>query len=73
MARQHTALPAVTLADGTSAVMLEAEFGTPRGVTFQKYDVCRICGFTYPKSQLVYIGGAPYCTRFQDYLEAEDR
>ena len=69
MARQHTTLDAVTI-DGESIEMLQAEFGMPRGVTWQKYDICSICGFVFPRSQIVYIKGVPYCTKFKDYRDA---
>lgn len=42
----------------------------PKGKhTWSEWEACRICGFLYPKSELVYVKGAPYCTRFQHYLD----
>lgn len=70
MARQHTTLDPVTLPDGSSVSMLQASVGTRPGVRFQSWDVCVICGIEFPKSELVYVKGVPYCTKYRDYLEA---
>jgi hypothetical protein len=65
MEKQHTELPAVTLPNGDSVVMLQADVGT-RGVpNWEEWDTCRTCGFSYPKSEIEYVNGTPYCVRLQ--------
>lgn len=50
-----------------STTMIEAQFATKGKQSFKKWDICMVCGFAYPKDQLVYIKGAPYCIPQRDY------
>ena len=52
-----------------TVIMYEAEFANDKNFAWKEWDNCLICGFTYPKDQIVYVNGGPYCIRFKHYLD----
>ena len=41
--------------------MQEAQYASSGKASFTKWDVCRICGHSFPRNQFRYINNAPYC------------
>ena len=54
-----------------STTMIEAQFATRGKQSFSKWEVCPICGFSYKQSEMIKVGGAFYCTRFNHYIDAK--
>ena len=50
--------------------MYEAQFATGGRAEGREWDICRICGFSFPKDQIHYVNNAPYCVRYKHYLDA---
>jgi len=55
----------------TYLTYMYAPYRATRGPhSFQRWYTCQICGFDFPASEIVHVGGAPYCTRYQHATEA---
>ena len=76
MAEQHITRTITYIADGRanpeagSTTMLEAQFATRGKQSFTKWDICKICGFSFPVSQMRFVNNAPYCIKYKHYLDA---
>jgi hypothetical protein len=66
MANQYT-----NTSELSSTTMVQAEFTAKGRHSWRKWYVCTICGFSFPEDQVVLIGGAPYCTKYKHYEDAE--
>jgi len=69
MASQHIAQTPVTLPNGDTVTMYEATEATRGSFGWQIWDTCLICGFDYPESEVIYVNGGAYCTRFQHFRD----
>lgn len=49
--------------------MLEAQVGTRGSQQWKQWDTCLICGFDYPRDEIVYVNGGPYCTRLGHFRD----
>lgn len=49
--------------DGNPAYidMLEAQYATKGPFNFKEWDICSHCKQSYPKDELIYRNGKPYC------------
>jgi hypothetical protein len=57
---------------GDTVAMVEAQFSpTKKGFSWMRWYKCKICDLTYREDEVVFIGGAPYCTKYKHYLDAE--
>jgi hypothetical protein len=52
--------------------MLQAEFTTKGRHSFRKWYQCTVCTFSYPEDEIVFVNGAPYCTRYKHYIDAQE-
>ena len=64
MASQHTILSPVELPSGKMVSMLQANVMTRGSFGWKEWDTCQICGFDYPKDEIVYVKGGAYCQKF---------
>jgi len=58
-----------SVVDDTPVEMLEAQFTSKGPQSWRKWDVCVMCNFSYPEEELIYIGGRPYCIKFEHYKD----
>ena len=76
MAEQHITRTITYVAHGRAnptsgtTTMKEAQFATKGKQSFSKWDICRICGFSFPRAQIRYVNNAPYCIKYKHYLDA---
>lgn len=58
--------------DGSTLTMYQSNWGPRLGATEpEKWYLCRICGFSCPESDAVFVGGATYCSSCSDEAETE--
>jgi hypothetical protein len=72
---QHTILSTMTYtSNGTlySTPILQAEFGVHGPPRDERWYVCHMCNFSYPKSEVVLKGGVAFCIPRGHYKEMND-